>query len=81
MADENNPNGGNGKNGKVGLLDRVKEDVQALKTDIPTKAKEQLDGLKALGVNFAQGYLLGRPVTAPELEKQPVVFQPRRDAA
>jgi EAL domain-containing protein (putative c-di-GMP-specific phosphodiesterase class I) len=42
---------------------------------------EQLDGLKALGVNFAQGYLLGRPVTAPELEKQPVVFQPRRDAA
>src|SRR5207302_195298 len=46
MAEEKN-----GKNGgKVGLLDRVKEkitgDVQALKTDIPTKAKEQIEGLK-----------------------------------
>ena len=43
--------GGNGKNGgKVGLLEKVtakvKEDVQALKTDIPSKAKEQIDGLK-----------------------------------
>ena len=47
MADENNQNG---KNGKVGLVERVttgvKEDIQALKTDIPTKAKEQIDGLK-----------------------------------
>ncbi len=42
---------------------------------------QQLDGLKILGVNFAQGYLLGRPVTATELEKQPLVFRPRRDAA
>ena len=42
---------------------------------------QQLDGLKTLGVNFAQGYLLGRPVTAIELEKQPLVFRPRRDAA
>ena len=42
---------------------------------------EQLDGLKQLGVNFAQGYLLGRPVPTTELEKQPVIFQPRRDAA
>jgi diguanylate cyclase (GGDEF)-like protein len=42
---------------------------------------EQLDGLKRLGVNFAQGYLLGRPVPTAELEKQPVVFRPRRDAA
>ena len=41
MADENN-----GKNGKVGLIDRVKEDVQAMKVDIPTKAKEQIEGLK-----------------------------------
>jgi diguanylate cyclase (GGDEF)-like protein len=41
----------------------------------------QLDGLKTLGVNFAQGYLLGRPVTADELEKQPQIFRPRRDAA
>ncbi len=58
MADENNPNGGNGgsnggsnpKNGKVGLVERVttgvKDDIQALKTDIPTKAKEQIEGLK-----------------------------------
>jgi diguanylate cyclase (GGDEF)-like protein len=42
---------------------------------------EQLDGLKRLGVNFAQGYLLGRPVPTDELEKLPVTFQPRRDAA
>jgi len=56
MADANNPNGGNGasgngKNGgKVGMLEKVtvgvKEDIQALRTDIPTKAKEQIDGLK-----------------------------------
>src|SRR5271169_3270289 len=58
MADENNPNGGNGgsngsttgKNGKVGLVERVttgvKDDIQALKTDIPAKAKEQIEGLK-----------------------------------
>jgi diguanylate cyclase (GGDEF)-like protein len=42
---------------------------------------EQLDGLKQLGVNFAQGYLLGRPVPNTDLEKQPVIFRPRRDAA
>jgi diguanylate cyclase (GGDEF)-like protein len=42
---------------------------------------EQLEGLKTLGVNFAQGYLLGRPVTADDLDKQPGVFPPRRDAA
>src|SRR5579872_2031753 len=35
---------------------------------------EQLEGLKTLGVNFAQGYLLGRPVTAGELDKQPAIF-------
>src|SRR5499433_1477002 len=50
MADENNANGGNGKNGKVGLVERatttVREDIQALKVDIPTKAKEQIEGLK-----------------------------------
>ncbi len=58
MADEKNPNGGNGdgtgrtngKSGKVGLVERVtsgvKQDIQALKTDIPTKAKEQIEGLK-----------------------------------
>src|ERR1022692_4895031 len=54
MADENNPNGGNGNNGKVGLVGLVegvatgvKEDIQALKTDMPAKAKEQIEGLKA----------------------------------
>ena len=41
----------NGKNGnRVGLLERVKagvkEDVQSLKTDMPAKAKEQIEGLK-----------------------------------
>src|SRR5208282_636934 len=41
MADENN-----GKNGKVGLVDRVKEDIQAMKVDIPAKAKDQIEGLK-----------------------------------
>src|SRR5579864_5129064 len=60
MADANNPNGGNGgsapgsgngKNGaKVGILEKVtagvKDDIQALRTDIPTKAKEQIEGLK-----------------------------------
>ena len=43
MADENIPNG---KNGKVGLVDRVKDDIQAMKVDIPAKAKEQIEGLK-----------------------------------
>ena len=47
MAEES----GNGKNGdRVRLLERVKagvkEDVQSLKTDIPVKAKEQIEGLK-----------------------------------
>src|ERR1700720_240554 len=61
MADEKNTigtngggNGGptrpNGKTGKVGVLEKVaagvKEDIQALKTDIPSKAKEQIEGLK-----------------------------------
>ncbi len=44
MADENKGNGNNGKPG--GLLTRVtagvKEDVEALKTDLPAKAKEQI---------------------------------------
>src|ERR1700734_846376 len=47
MPEEN----GNGKNGnRVGLLERgkagVKEDVQSLQTDMPAKAKEQIEGLK-----------------------------------
>jgi EAL domain-containing protein (putative c-di-GMP-specific phosphodiesterase class I) len=40
---------------------------------------EQLDGLKTLGVNFAQGYLLGRPVPTTELELQPLIFRPCLD--
>ena len=48
MADENNPNGKNGA--KMACLKQVtagvKEDIQALKTDIPAKAKEQIEGLK-----------------------------------
>ena len=49
MPEENGS--GNGNNGKrVGLLERVKagvkEDVQSLKTDMPAKAKEQIEGLK-----------------------------------
>ena len=47
MPEEN----GNGKNGKAtGLLERLKsalhEDVQSMKTDLPAKAKEQVEGLK-----------------------------------
>ena len=47
MPEEN----GNGKNGKeIGLLERLKsglqEDVQSLRADLPTKAKEQIEGLK-----------------------------------
>ena len=41
----------NGKNGKqTGLLEKVtagiKDDLQSLKTDMPAKAKEQIEGLK-----------------------------------
>ena len=60
MADENNPSGGtngsngkpgiNGKPGKVGIVEGVrgcvKGDIQALRTDIPSKAKDQIEGLK-----------------------------------
>src|SRR5690349_19994921 len=47
MADEDK----NGKNGnEVGLMEKVttgiKEDIQSLKTDLPAKAKEQIEGLK-----------------------------------
>jgi len=54
MAEENNStekNGKNGKNGKTtGILERaatgVKADLQSIKTDLPAKAKEQVDLLK-----------------------------------
>ena len=48
MAEPTNGNGSNGN--RVRLLERVKagvkEDVTSLKTDIPAKAKEQVDLLK-----------------------------------
>ena len=45
------------------------------------ETREQLERLKALGVNFAQGFLMGQPVPADELERQPQVYRPRQDAA
>ncbi|HLM79921.1 MAG TPA: hypothetical protein VK302_04735, partial [Terriglobales bacterium] len=57
MPEGNSSNGKNGKNGKnektgkaTGIMGRVatgvKADVQSLKTDLPAKAKEQVDLLK-----------------------------------
>ena len=37
MSDEKNANGKNGKS--VGLVDRLKEDLNSIKTDLPAKAK------------------------------------------
>jgi EAL domain-containing protein (putative c-di-GMP-specific phosphodiesterase class I) len=45
------------------------------------EASEQFVRLKALGVNFAQGYLPGRLVPIDELEGQPQSHRPHRDAA
>ncbi|MDI1265157.1 MAG: GGDEF domain-containing phosphodiesterase, partial [bacterium] len=45
------------------------------------ETREQFERLKSLGVNFAQGYLLGRPVPLAELERQPDIYQSHRDAA
>ena len=36
---------------------------------------EQFERLKALGMNFAQGYLLGRPVRIGDLEAQPELYR------
>jgi EAL domain-containing protein (putative c-di-GMP-specific phosphodiesterase class I) len=44
------------------------------------ETSEQFDLLKTLGVNFVQGYLLGRPAPFAELESQPQSFS-RQDAA
>src|SRR6266566_4031158 len=48
MSDDKNSNGKNGKS--VGLVDRIKsgvrEDIESLKTDLPAKAKEQIDSLR-----------------------------------
>ena len=43
--------------------------------------REQLESLKTLGVNFAQGYLLGRPMPIGELETEPSTFRSHLDAA
>src|SRR4029077_16590544 len=50
-AEEKKSNEKNGKNGKTtGILERaatgVKADLQSIKTDLPAKAKEQVDLLK-----------------------------------
>jgi EAL domain-containing protein (putative c-di-GMP-specific phosphodiesterase class I) len=42
---------------------------------------EQFERLRTLGVNFAQGYLLGRPVPIGQLEVQPPSVRLRQDAA
>jgi diguanylate cyclase (GGDEF)-like protein len=42
---------------------------------------EQLERLKTLGVNFAQGYLLGRPLPIGELNSQPQPHRSSLDAA
>ena len=45
------------------------------------ETREQFERLKTLGVNFAQGYLLGRPVPIDELEHQPQSYRSQQDAA
>ena len=45
------------------------------------ETRAQLERLRALGVNFAQGYLLGRPVPIDQLEGQHEVVRARMDAA
>jgi diguanylate cyclase (GGDEF)-like protein len=42
---------------------------------------EQFERLRVLGVNFAQGYLLGRPVPIGELKSQALSYRSRLDAA
>jgi EAL domain-containing protein (putative c-di-GMP-specific phosphodiesterase class I) len=45
------------------------------------ETEEQLVQLRALGVNFLQGYLLGRPMPVGQLEDHSQVEQQRRNAA
>jgi diguanylate cyclase (GGDEF)-like protein len=45
------------------------------------ETREQFESLRTLGVNFAQGYLLGRPVPMSELEGQPQPYRSHKDAA
>jgi diguanylate cyclase (GGDEF)-like protein len=45
------------------------------------ETREQFERLRTLGVNFAQGYLLGRPVPIDQLEAQSQAYRSRQDAA
>jgi diguanylate cyclase (GGDEF)-like protein len=45
------------------------------------ETREQFESLRTLGVNFAQGYLLGRPVPIHELKDQCQSYRSRLDAA
>jgi diguanylate cyclase (GGDEF)-like protein len=45
------------------------------------ETREQFERLRTLGVNFAQGYLLGRPVPIDALEAQPQSYHAHQDAA
>jgi diguanylate cyclase (GGDEF)-like protein len=45
------------------------------------ETREQFEMLRTLGVNFVQGYLLGRPVPKSELETQLPPNRSRKDAA
>ena len=45
------------------------------------ETSEQFERLRTLGVNFAQGFLLGRPVPIGEIEGQSPFVRSRQDAA
>jgi EAL domain-containing protein (putative c-di-GMP-specific phosphodiesterase class I) len=45
------------------------------------ETQEQFDRLKALGVNFAQGYLLGRPQPIAQIGPETAAFRSHLDAA
>ena len=45
------------------------------------ETREQFERLRELGVNFAQGYLLGRPAPISELDNQPELYGSRLNAA
>jgi EAL domain-containing protein (putative c-di-GMP-specific phosphodiesterase class I) len=45
------------------------------------ETREPYERLKSMGVNFAQGFLMGAPVPIDELAYQPQVYLPRQDAA
>ena len=45
------------------------------------ETRDQLERLRALGVNFAQGYLLGKPMRIEMIEHHPETILERLDAA